>query len=185
MSSSGVSDSRDSFREWTTNCGLEESTHELLTSHGFKNIQSVKLIKTEDIALMDVQPLAQRRLLEAAITEAKERGIPAAASPTRVMNLPSNASQDAQPVSASAAAALLQLGIGQQNQRTPQNQRAHSPERPTAETTTTGERQLPERPPRHLDVVDFVRNNDCMSERVLLTDNDKRTIGDCGLGDIL
>ena len=110
--SSETTDLPVSFTEWVTRSGLDQPTVDRLVHKGFKTLQSVGLIRPEDIADMQVWPVAQLRLLEAATDNIKATGQTSAPPPQDSIPRNMDGYQDAPSTSASIVAALLQMEMG-------------------------------------------------------------------------
>ena len=120
-------------------------------------------MQAEDIIeTINVQPLGQRRLLQAAIEELRRTPAAGPSSHPR-------AEGDQQPP-VSAVEVLRQLGIGQRDPVQP------SHPQPPHSHRDTGEPPVPMRSRKPLDIVDFVRGNSGLPERVLYSGDGEQLV---------
>ena len=120
-------------------------------------------MQAEDIIeTINVQPLGQRRLLQAAIEELRR-------TPAAGPSCHPRAEGDQQPP-VSAVEVLRQLGIGQRDPVQP------SHPQPPHSHRDTGEPPVPMRSRKPLDIVDFVRGNSGQPERVLYSDDGEQLV---------
>ena len=137
-------------------------------------MQAVRLLKPEDITQLEIQPLGQRRLLEAALSSLEATTV-TQPQPQPTQQLPLTAEQqfrtnDQRPpppqpsdVTSSAAEALMQLGVS-----------AQTPSVTPTPQSSTGEASLFKI--KCLEITDFVRSNVAKSERVLLKDGEEEIV---------
>ena len=157
----------ETFAKWLKDSGLTEESVTILQTHGFTSKVALKCAQPEDVEAMQVQPLAQRRIMETIICSAR-------GPPEKPQGTGMTASASQLPQSSFPHCPVPGSDVGDQLATLFANMGTGSAP-PRMQESAAGESTLPFliSPGRikHLDIVDFVTGTVKQPESVLL-DND-------------
>ena len=148
------------FRSWLLDQGILDTTVDTLFTHGFTSHDDFHLMQQDDIEIMHIQPLAQRRrLIHLKASNNSPNGI-RPQMPTTQTNDASNCNDQQQTL---PIAALMQLLTQQQ-----QPARVDTSENSRSNGEPGSFPIILSKPSKHLDIVDYLRHYEPPSEKVLV-----------------